>query len=321
MHVGIVYLLLLGLAVGWLIVVIYTAWLLSHPPRRGYAFAVSRGLPGDPGELLGSTPTWTTWTFPASSGGSLPVWDIAGLDPRGPMVIVTHGWGDSRVVMLSRVKTLVREASRVILWDLPGHGDAPGVCALGGREAADLAALVEACGESRVVLYGFSLGAGVSIVAAAELGGRVEGVIAEAPYRLPHTPARNMLELRGLPFRTTLRPALALIGMFVARAPRWAWARNGDAFDRALHAHRLHASTRLLVIHGEQDAICPLDDGKLIAEQGRGEVCVITHGAHSELWTDPAATERVSKRVQAFVQGLVASPAGASTTPQTSGVV
>ena len=302
---GLVYLLLLGLAIGWVLVVVYTAWLLTHPPRRGYAYAVSRSLPGDPGECLGKDAKWSTWTFRSpTGGGDLPVWDIAGQSPRGPVVIITHGWGDSRVVMLSRLPTIAKSASRVLVWDQPGHGDAPGSCALGSTEAEDLIALCESTGHTPIVLYGYSLGAGVSIVAAAALGEKVAGVIAEAPYRVPVTPARNMLRLRGLPQFTTLRPALALTGMLRRGTLSWAFRGDAGGFDRALHAAKLHAETRLLVVHGERDAICPLDDGQVIANAGRGTLEVIPGGTHAGLWADQGTQAVVSQRMERFLEQL-----------------
>lgn len=310
MHAGLILLLLLGLAIAWAFMSAYTAWLLTHPPRRGYAFAVSRGLPGDPGECLGAGAKWTNWALRTSRGErDLPVWDVVGQDPSGPVVIVTHGWGDSRVVMLSRLPTLVQRASRVVLWDLPGHGDAPGSCALGASEADELARLVEVVGGENLVMYGYSLGAGVAIVAAARLGARVRGVIAEAPYRMPLTPARNMLALRGLPHMATLPPALAVVGLVNSGTPRWAWSSGASGFDRAEHASQLNSATRLLVIHGERDVICPVEDGQAIARAGRGELVTIAHGEHATIWRDPSQLAAASAAVDAFLASLAKSRA------------
>lgn len=295
---GLIYLLLLGLALAWLAVVLYTSRLLTRPPRRSYAYAVSRGKPGDPRECLGPSTRFTSWSLRSpSSGEDLPVWDIVGEKQGGPTMIVSHGWGDSRVVMLARLAALMPHASRIILWDMPGHGDAPAGTrsSLGTREVDDLLALIESAEKDAggVVLYGFSLGAGVSIAAAARAGERVRAVIAEAPYRLPITPAQNVLELRGLPHRATLAPALALLGM-----------ANAEAFDRAAHARGLHAATRLLVIHGEQDAISPIADGREIAVCGRGTLVSIPNGTHADLWTPPASRQQAESAVAAFMNML-----------------
>src|SRR5204862_21161 len=154
--------LAIGLLVLWAGTVIGTAWMLTHPPKRTYASAVARGRPGDPSEL--DTPRrFESWSF-TSRGKQFPVWEVAGDDPVGPTIVMTHGWADSRIGALVRVGALAPVASRIIMWDLEGHGEAPGWCALGLRETEDLIALAERCG-SRLVLYGWSLGAGVSLVA------------------------------------------------------------------------------------------------------------------------------------------------------------
>src|SRR5262249_23566921 len=146
----------------------YTVRTLQHPPRRGYAYAVARSAPGDPSELATPAP-FETWTFqPPGVPGPIAVWDIRGASPDGPTVIVTHGWGESRVLSLARVPAMLGTAGRLILWDLPGHGDSPGMCRLGTQEVDALRTLIErAQGPAPLVLYGSSLGGGVSIAAAA----------------------------------------------------------------------------------------------------------------------------------------------------------
>lgn len=291
---GLALLLLAGLIAGIVILSAYTAYTLTHPPRRGYAFALARGVPADPGELrfidddgterIGAR--FEQWTF-RSRGRDLPVWDITGCDPDGPTIILTHGWGDSRVVSLYRAPALLRIARRLIVWDLPGHGESPGRCSLGVHEPADLVALVESLPASSgpIVLYGHSLGAGVSIEAARRLGDRVAAVIAESPYRVPFTPARNVMRLAKFPYRVNLPLALAVI------RPR---------FDRAEQARGVRAP--LLVLHGEMDAVCPLEDAKAIADAApSGRIAVIPGGGHVDLFTEA----RFAGEAEAAVRGFL----------------
>lgn len=300
---GLLILLASGLLLLWAGVVVYTAWLLTHPPRRTYAWAVSRGLPGDPGEMTPPMP-FAAWTC-RSRGVDLPAWTIEGKRADGPVIVITHGWADSRIVMLERARVLVDIARQVVVWELPGHGETGGVCTLGARESVHLRAVVDAIpGDTRIVLYGFSLGAGVSIAAAAELGpSRVCGVIAEAPYRVPATPARNVLRLRGLPYRSTLGPALLLIRSKAGRglAPL--------AFDRAAWAARMHQSVPLLVLHGDADAVCPLDDARTIASAApAGRLVVVAGGDHQRLWSTPSTREVCGAALRAFIESLSRSP-------------
>jgi pimeloyl-ACP methyl ester carboxylesterase len=317
---GLLILLALGLVLAWGLMVMYTAWVLSHPARRTYGFAVARNLPGDPSEVVVGDGgirglAFTSWTF-RSRGRELPVWDVRGFSAAGPVFILTHGWGDSRVMMLGRAAALAPLASRLILWDLPAHGDSPrGGFTLAVREHEDLVALVDVVtptlGEAALVLYGASLGAGSSIVAAADVAARprpafenrVSAVIAEAPYRLPWVPARNVFRVRGMPYRTTLRPAMALLGVVFGKGLSWAFSETAGGFDVAIHAARLPASVPLLVIHGDVDPVCPVEDGRAIAAAApRGRFVGIAGAAHNNLW----AEDGFSQQCLDAVGGLVA---------------
>lgn len=307
---GLAILLGTGLASLWIAVAACTAWMLTHPPRRTYASAVARGRPGHPSELTPSLP-FESWTF-RSRGRELPVWEIRGDDPSGPVVVFTHGWADSRIGGLVRAGPLSAIASRLILWDLPGHGEAPGTCRLGIAEEQDLEALLGVLKDPKgregshtpldphpLMLVGSSLGAGISIVVAARHPAGIAGVIAESPYRLPATPARNVLRARALPWRLTLLPALRVIGL-LTRAGR----RLFSGFDRAAHAARL--TCPLLVIHGTEDEVCPIEDGRTIAAAApSGTLARIEGARHNDLWTDPAHAAACAAHVSRFVRSAV----------------
>ena len=156
-------------------------------------------------------------------------------------------------------------------------------------------------GESGVVLYGWSLGGGASVVAGAG-DSRVVGVIAEAPYRVAATPARNVLCAAGLPWRVNLPCALWLIGVRLGVGPGWA------GFDRAGHAARLDAP--LLIIHGTDDAVCPIGDGRAIAgAAARAEVAAIAGAGHNDLWSDPEHRAACGRAVRAFGESVTGNPA------------
>lgn len=282
---GLVILLALGLAVFAAWVIGATAWSLTHPQRRTYAWAVSRNRPGDPGELNPSRP-FESWTF-RGVRHELPAWELVGDDPNGPTIVITHGWNESRVLMLPIAAALVEIASRVIIWDLPGHGEAPGISRLGADEHQDLLALIDRLGTD-VILYGRSLGAGVSIRATVTpvlAADRVVGVLAEAPYNVPPTPARNVMRLMGMPCTWNIRPTFLILGLLLAKRPSWGW------FDRREEARGL--TVPLTVIHPELDAICPVEDGRSIAQAGGGRFVRIDGAGHNGLWTDDAFAPRM----------------------------
>lgn len=314
---GLLLLLFTGWVVGIIALVVYTIHSLTHPPRRSFAYAVSRQLPSTPAEIeltgrhAGTMLVFSEWTF-ISRGLTLPVWDVRGLDANGPTVILSHGWGDSRVVALTRLASLVKHASRVVLWDLPGHGDAPGTCSLGTREVDDLLALIQTvCADNpaSLVLYGFSLGAGISIAAAADSRGshvtHVKMVIAEAPYRVPITPAGNVLKLAGLPHLFNLPPAMLFLGLKFGHGASWTRQHAAGGFDRALHAQRL--TVPLLVLQGAADQVCPIADGRAIAAAApQGAMIEVADGGHLDLWTKPECAEQCESHVAAAFAGTCA---------------
>lgn len=325
---GLLLTLALGLLLAYAASVAYCAWILTHPPRRNYAWAVARSVPADPSEVrsAGGLPVeglaFESWSFVCNSR-QFPVWDITGLDPDGPVVIFTHGWGDSRVVALPRLAALARLASRVLAWDLPGHGEAPGACQLGSHESTELAALVErvladAAPPHRLILAGSSLGAGVSIEAVGRLGAglRPRAVLAEAPYRVPIVPARNVMRAAGLPWRANLPVAQMLLGLLFAGDPRWPWGRRGakdtgpgvkPPFDRALWAKRLaDLGIPLLVLHGDHDNVCPVSDGRDIADAAGplARLVVIEGGEHNDLWTRDVNRDRCVAAVADWLRQL-----------------
>lgn len=266
----------------------FTLVRLIRPPRRSYAWAVSRGVPGDPRELDGGGRAFESWTL-GRAGLRLPVWDIAGDDPDGAVVVLTHGWGESRVLMLARAGAIAPVCARVVIWDLPGHGEARGICRFGGREAEDLRALCATIGRP-VVLMGFSLGAEIALRAAGRPGegDAIAGLVLEAPYRRGVTPARNMLRRLAFPWRVNLPLALGVIGLL---------NRDGIAARWRDLAPLVRPGLPMLVLHGERDAICPPGDGEAIARAAGGEFVLIREGAHDDLWTH----ERTSEAVRAFL--------------------
>ena len=298
---GLTILLTLGFLVFWTFLVLLTLHALLRPLRRSYAWCVSRNQPADPSEL--SPPracAESSITEPAKPHAECPTWRIAGDNPAGPIAIFCHGWSESKQAVLQRLDALTPSCAAVIAWDLPGHGEAsPGIARMGANEHHALGALIESLPpEQPIVLVGFSLGCGVCLRAAVEHPGRVVGVIAEAPYRLPWTPARNVMVLRGYPHRLNLRPALFLAGLLIDRNPLW------QGFDRASLAARL--ACPLLVLHAVDDEMCPIADGRQIASTAPdGRMVEFDKATHLTLWFEPETREKAGETVEEFIRGLL----------------
>jgi pimeloyl-ACP methyl ester carboxylesterase len=316
---GLFNLLWLGLVIGLALLTWQTLRTLTHPPRRGYTWAVAKGLPGSPAECPpppdgpGPRP-FREFTF-TSRGLKLPAWELPGDRPDGPALIFSHGWGESRLHALQRLHAWLPHCARVIAWDMPGHGDAAGSCALGTDEVDDLLELVAAVGPTPggLVLHGFSLGAGVSLAAAALAApASLRTVILEAPYRFPQTPARRVMRLNAVPAWPSVPCALGLLGLFrFGQGTGW-FSRAGAArFDRRTFATQV--SVPVLVLHGLLDRVCPSDDGIAIASAASGGQFVpVPEGGHLDLWTNPACRSLCTTAVQSVLGNLANPPTGAT---------
>ncbi|HUY27398.1 MAG TPA: alpha/beta fold hydrolase [Candidatus Binataceae bacterium] len=84
----------------------------------------------------------------------------------GPAVMLSHGYSASARMWREQFEAL-SDRYRVIAWDMRGHdrSDSPADPALYSHEAtvADMAAVLDACGERRAVIAGLSLGGYMSL--------------------------------------------------------------------------------------------------------------------------------------------------------------
>ncbi|MFG0299432.1 MAG: alpha/beta fold hydrolase [Phycisphaerales bacterium JB047] len=294
---GLLQLLAIGFAVSIVGLIVHTAYMLTHPNRRTYAWAVSRRQPGDPGEL--DEPLAFESREINTEHGQIHIWDIEGRDPNGPIVLMTHGWGSSRQGSLKRLSAIADDVSSIIAWDLPGHGEAPGSARMGCDEHRIGADLLDALGDPgrALFLFGWSMGAGVSLALCAQTQNLypVHGVICEALYNRPITPARAVLALRGMPHRLNLAPAMSLLGIKLGVGPRW------RGFDRDQIASAI--SVPILLLHGDHDPVSPLEDAKMVQHAApNAELCVIEGGGHNNLWVDPIYRAQSRDAVVGFMK-------------------
>lgn len=277
---------------------------MLHPQRRTFAFALARRMPADPADLQLAA---ESARFGMQDGTVSPGWLIDGGRPDGPVIVVTHGWSSSRYMALGKAAALRPLASRIVLYDLRGHGDATGsICRLGSTEVADLECVLSQLPptDRPVVLLGSSLGAGVSIVAAArDAGRRVTGVIAEGPYRHFAQPIAGYLRCRGYP----PFPFASLASLTVA-----VMLGGFRGFDRAAHAARLRCP--LLVLHGRHDPVCPIAAGRQIAAAAPdGAIVEFNAGGHGGLAAvDP---ERYLGALASFLERVSADATGGPGVP------
>lgn len=304
--VDVVIRLAIFLSAGLIVWLVFATWMtlrwLTRPPRRTVAWAVSRQRPCSPAEL---NPPRSFQDFSVESHGiTLQCWLITGDKPSAPTLVLTHGWGDSRVTMLERIGYLASSFSAILVWDLPGHGFSSGACTLGTSEHIHIPQIVAALppDQSRsLVLYGYSLGAGVSLNAAISWDKalpKLTALILEAPYRFPFTPAANVMDAIGAPWRMNLRCALACLGIDLGYGPGLA---SSTRFDRAELARKLLIPT--LVLHGTDDTICPPSDGQAIASATPAATLTLISGAgHTDIWSRLESARHALSSIHTLVQ-------------------
>ncbi|WP_246403187.1 alpha/beta hydrolase [Algisphaera agarilytica] len=259
-------------------------WQMNKPRRKTLGVVLAMGGAVEPAdlELEGEEVT-----FNLSDGSASPGWIVTGDVANGPAAVVVHGHRDSRFGSLYRAQMLRPYCSHIAVFDLPGHGDAQAKrCLMGDREAEDIHAVVDGLpegmvGEAGLVLLGYSMGATFVLKAAALWPELVErgGVIACAPYRWWDEGLRGQMKRRALP----TWPMVPLVAGVLHAASRMNLSLGErPGFDRADDAAALQSP--LLVLHGDEDTICPLSAGQAIAEAApRGELAVIEGGTHNQL--------------------------------------
>ncbi len=246
---------------------------LQNPQRKTYAFALAHGLPTDPADL-GLVSTERTFRF--ADGSKTVGWVIEGAKASGPVVIISHGWNSCRYGSLVRVPLLMRFASRLVVYDLRGHGESTAPTSrLGTTEADDLLQLVDQLDDLQtpVVLFGSSMGAGTAIAAAAKGSARIAAVIAEGPYRYFREPIAGRLRCSQLPTFPLSHLATAFMAVRLGGLRR---------FDRAALAAGIPCP--LLVLHGSADPVCRLDSARQIADAApAGQLVVFPGAGHGNL--------------------------------------
>jgi pimeloyl-ACP methyl ester carboxylesterase len=307
-------LVILLMSAGGLIIAVATVVVIhkvQRPGRKTYAVALGRGMPTEPRELNLDAEE-QEFTFP--DGSTSPGWVITGKCETGPAVVISHGWSDSRYGSLLRVPLLVPYASKIVIYDMRAHGESSAsVCRLGTDEADDLFAVIEQAlaPDTPVVLFGSSLGGGVSIVSAARANkaaqesGRhdssirlpsITGVIADGPYRHVLEPITGYMRY----FKIYPYPIV-----WFAWAHLAFWKGGLLAFDRVIHAQEV--SCPLMVLHGTRDCVSSYESGVAIAQAAKnGTLVRFDDGGHTDLaWSH---SDRFKEALDSFFMGLDAAP-------------
>ena len=241
---------------------------LGRPDRRSAGHALAMGEPTTPQEAgYGAEEL----TVELDDRPPIDLWLVTGGRPDGPVMLLVHGWGDSRTTALRWLPQLAPHASTVVLFDLRGHGDSPvATSTWGSGDRADVVRIVQALRrpQRKLVLVGTSMGGTVAIDAGREAP--VDGIIADSPCRDPQDSVYRTLRKRRLPAWLTTKLVFA-----------WLHRRQPDLRDTDAADHARELSVPLLVIHGEADVTVPVDHARMIADSARaGRLVVFEEAIH-----------------------------------------
>jgi len=208
-------------------------------------------------------------------GLRLAAWYLPGQNQAA--IIMLHGIGSNRGEHLKFARDLVARGYGVLLMDLRGYGESEGeVSTVGVREVRDIAAAVDYLRQQptvdgdRILIYGRSLGAGVAIMAAAEIP-QLRAVVADSSFSSVEWLARNQFSgIVNLPEWTS--------GLVL----HFAEVQTGlDPAVVAPVAQVGRISPRpLLIIHGANDRMFNVENARLLMEAA---------GEPKELWIVPGA--------------------------------
>ncbi|MEM1210267.1 MAG: alpha/beta fold hydrolase [Planctomycetota bacterium] len=281
---------------------------LRRPPRKTAGVVLARGEPADPSEIDLDA---QTLELRLSHGHASPGWWIAGRNSAGPLVVVCHGFGDSRYgAMAHWAPRVLPFAHAVAVYDNRGQGDSTAPDADGSLgEADDLVAVLGQLLAARpdaadrgVVLYGYSLGANTALRAAATLGQSPDtptprpltGLILDSPYRRWDGPVRQVFRQHRWP----RWPIVPLAGLVLRMRSRWQ--------DTADVAANLPPGLPVLVVSTAGDELVDPADAEAIADAARqagcdAELLAFPHGHHLSAYEldEPAyqtALDRLFKR-------------------------
>ncbi len=184
-----------------------------------------------------------------SHDGHRLVYDLYG-SSTAPLVVYLHGLLLDAELNRGIAQALAEQGYRVALLDLLGHGrsDKPTHASTYRIDsyADQVIALLDHLGAKQAVLGGISLGANVSLFAAAHYPERVRALVLEMPVLERAVPAAAMMFVPMVLAAHYGRRVLNITSWLVSRVPR---TRFGP-FNSALNALSLSPDTTSAVLHG-----------------------------------------------------------------------
>jgi alpha-beta hydrolase superfamily lysophospholipase len=240
-------------------------------------------------------------TFILPDGTEIRTWEARPPGRPQAAVLVLHGVSDSKASQVETLRFLARRGTLAMAPDFRAHGDSGGKFATYGHlEKNDITLLRRAIENEfpgiQVGLWGTSYGGAVALQSMA--------VDAQFDFAIVESTFADLREIarRQVTMRTTL-PVSGLGPYFVNEAGKLA------SFDPAeISPERAigNITAPVLHLHGEADALIPIDQGRRIAENSKGpnyRFVPIRRGTHYHLRSgDPALYDR---EIAAFLERVI----------------
>lgn len=229
-----------------------------------------------------------------------------------PTVVAVHGYGTCRWDILERCASFARAGYMVFVYDQRGCGDSEGDYSSGGvKEWRDcLLAIQQAlhrpeADEKRLVLYGFSMGSVVAILAGAS-DKRVDAIIADSPYTGMREISAKILADNGVP----AWPFVDLMNLSF----QWSFGAPMDEVDTIETAPSV-APRPLLILVGDADTTVPPEHPQRVfaaASEPKKLVVMPGHGHH-----DNGSAQMFERHILPFLVEHLGPPVPPAPAPET----
>jgi uncharacterized protein len=168
-------------------------------------------------------------------------------DSSKACVILLHGYSTNKSIVENEATMFKQWGYSVLLFDLRGHGKSSGnATTFGVKETDELQKAAEFArqrGNSKIILYGISLGAAICIKAEADGKVHADGIIADASFGSLHQHFKGRARVLGFPSE----PFASLTTFWIGVEKGY----NGFRHDISLYAKKVNCP--VLVEWGEKD--------------------------------------------------------------------
>lgn len=229
-------------------------------------------------------------------------------DPPATLILV-HGWGRNIERTMPYVRHLHSLGYELLAIDLRGHGSSdldryPNLLMFSEdiRAAVDFVAQRDSAERRSIGVIGLSVGGGAAIHAAAH-DDRINSVVTVGAMAHPVDVMRPEFEKRHVPYFPVVWLTFAYLQL-----------RIGARFDRFAPVNVIEkARARMLLVHGEDDAVVSIAQGCALVQAGNPETVslwAIPGRGHSDCHEEPGFWQRVDTFVRERIPSRGAGTGG-----------